>query len=608
MRYRGFRTVVPASWPVYNLKLHPTVCVRFDRHAVYLGQPSPAQRCPAHAAGRTEAMLVEPLGARAASGPATVGAALPPVTNLNAQPPHGSSTRLVEAAAGVVVMATWGNHPSVVSRALGSRTLKAGQGGGVQGAGGPAVRARAAGAAAGAVYTGLGFDACSAPSAARMRAWSASPYRAVGVYIGGANMACAQPNLTASWLSAQSSAGWRFIPTYVGLQAPHNACGCAAIHPSQASLEGAAAASDAVTQAGAVGIGPGNPVYFDMEGYARGGTNSAAVLAFLSAWTAKLHAAGYLSGVYSSAGAGISDLVAARGSGVLEPDDVWIADWNGQRSASSSYVPAGEWSNHHRLHQYEGGHDETYRGVRLNIDSNYLDGATAGVSAAGAAAAIPDGTFVQVEGSQTIYEIAGGAPLFASSEYWSALGAQTPTPISAQQFASLNPVPADGTFLALPTGASYRVAGGAPLVISNPSLFTGVRPVTIDPWDIANITAPEVHLNEVPLDGTLVEGLPSRTYWVFAGDRRRLGPASPFAVQVDDAGLAAFPTIPCVVPRLQRLTLPQVRRALRQADCRLGKVGLRGVARRARVLHVVKQTAAPRTKHAARYAVGVTLG
>ena len=441
-----------------------------------------------------------------------------------------------------------------------------------------------------------------------MRAWSASPYRAVGVYIGGANMACAQPNLTASWLSAQSSAGWRFIPTYVGLQAPHNACGCAAIHLSQASLEGAAAASDAVTQAGAVGIGPGNPVYFDMEGYARGGTNSSAVLTFLSAWTAKLHAAGYLSGVYSSAGAGISDLVAARGGGVLEPDDVWIADWNGQRSASSSYVPAGEWSNHHRLHQYEGGHDETYRGVRLNIDSNYLDGATAGVSAAGAAAAIPDGTFVQVEGSQTIYEIAGGAPLFASSEYWSALGAQTPTPISAQQFASLNPVPADGTFLALPTGASYRVAGGAPLVISNPSLFTGVRPVTIDPWDIANITAPEVHLNEVPLDGTLVEGLPSRTYWVFAGDRRRLGPASPFAVQVDDAGLAAFPTIPCVVPRLQRLTLPRVRRALRQADCRLGRVGLRGVARRARVLHVVKQTAAPRTKHAARYAVGVTLG
>jgi hypothetical protein len=152
------------------------------------------------------------------------------------------------------------------------------------------------------------------------------------------------------------------------------------------------------------------------------------------------------------------------------------------------------------------------------------------------------------------------------------------------------------------------VAGGTPLVISNPSLFPGVQPVTIDPWDIANITAPEVHLNDKPLDGTLVEGLPSRSYWVFAGGRRRLGPASLWAVQVDDAGLAAFPTIPCVVPRLQRLTLAQARRALRRADCRLGKVGPRRVARRARVLRVVKQTAAPRTRHVAGYAVGVTLG
>jgi hypothetical protein len=300
--------------------------------------------------------------------------------------------------------------------------------------------------------------------------------------------------------------------------------------------------------------------------------------------------------------------VAARGSGVLEPDEVWIADWNGQRSVSSPYVPAGEWSNHHRLHQYEGGHDETYRGVRLNIDSNYLDGATAGGPAGGAAAAIPDGTFVQVAGSQATYEIAGGAPLFASSEFWSALGAHTPTTITPQQFASLNPVPADGTFVQIPTGARYRVAGGTPLVISNPSLFTGAQPVTIDPWDIDNITAPEVHLNEKPLDGTLVEGLPSRSYWVFAGGRRRMGPASPVAVQVDDAGLAAFPTIPCVVPRLQRLTLPRVRRTLQQADCRLGKVGLRRVASRARVLRVVKQTPAPRTRHVARYAVAVTLG
>jgi hypothetical protein len=49
--------------------------------------------------------------------------------------------------------------------------------------------------------------------------------------------------------------------------------------------------------------------------------------------------------------------------------------------------------------QFEGGHNATYGGVTMNIDSNFLDGATAGASSAGAAAAIPDGAFVQVEGS-----------------------------------------------------------------------------------------------------------------------------------------------------------------------------------------------------------------
>src|SRR4029077_241793 len=45
-----------------------------------------------------------------------------------------------------------------------------------------------------APFTGGGFDTCSAPSARAMNAWEGSPYRAIGVYIGGANSACAQPN------------------------------------------------------------------------------------------------------------------------------------------------------------------------------------------------------------------------------------------------------------------------------------------------------------------------------------------------------------------------------------------------------------------------------
>src|SRR5205807_6642238 len=76
----------------------------------------------------------------------------------------------------------------------------------------------------------------------------------------------------------------------------------------------------------------------------------------------------------------ISDLVAQVGTGYLEPDDLWIADWNGKQSTSDPYIPSGDWSAHQRLHQYQGGHNETYGGVTINIDGDYLDGATAGAS------------------------------------------------------------------------------------------------------------------------------------------------------------------------------------------------------------------------------------
>jgi hypothetical protein len=514
-----------------------------------------------------------------------------------------------------------------------------------------------------------------------MSAWSASPYHAVGIYIGGANMACAQPNLTPEWVSEQTAAGWRLIPTYVGLQAPHNGCGCAAISPGRASAQGAAAAADAVTQAAAVGIGPGNPIYFDMESYARGGANTSAVLTFLAGWTSALHAAGYESGVYSSAGSGISDLRSRYGTSYTEPDDIWIGDWNGQRSTASAYVPSGDWSNHRRLHQYSGAHNETHGGATLNIDSNFLDGATAGASAAGASANIPDGTFVQVEGSQAIYEVAGGAPLYVSPQYWETLAAQAPTTaaqppmtispppspmtISPQEFALLRRVPADGTLLEDSSGAVYRVAGGAPLLVSEPSLFSaqplkidrwdianagspaahlnvvpangtflttstggiyriaggapfaisswavfgGVRPsVSVDQWDLANLSSPAAHLRAKPRDGTAVEGVSSRSYWVFAGGRRRLTSASLAAVRVDDAGLAAYPGVPCVVPRLRRLTLAQVRRALAHAVCRLGKVQLSRRAPRSHTLRVLSQAPRQGTSQVPSYAVRVALG
>jgi hypothetical protein len=238
---------------------------------------------------------------------------------------------------------------------------------------------RATASAAGAVFTGLGFDACTAPSSRSMAAWKSSPYRAVGVYIGGLNRACSQPNLTASWVSAQTEAGWYLIPTYVGLQAPTSACtSCAKLSSSQATAQGAAAAVDAVEEAAAIGMGPGSPIYNDMEAYTQTSSATAATLAFLEAWTIKLHSLGYLSGVYSSSSSGIEDLADQIGSGYELPDAIWVANWNGQQNTADPVVPANAWTPHQRIHQYRGGHNETYGGVTINIDNNYVDGPTVG--------------------------------------------------------------------------------------------------------------------------------------------------------------------------------------------------------------------------------------
>ena len=216
-----------------------------------------------------------------------------------------------------------------------------------------------------------------------MSAWGSSPYRAIGVYIGGLNRGCSQPNLTASWVSEQTAAGWSVIPTYVGLQAPTSSCSsCAKLSTSAATAaaQGTESADDAVEAAKLVGIGEGSPIYFDMESYTRTSSATNATLTFLGAWTTRLHALGYDSGVYSSSASGIADLAGKLGSTYPLPDDLWIANWNGRTSTEDPYVPATAWADHQRIHQYRGGHDETYGGVTINIDNNYVEGATAGTA------------------------------------------------------------------------------------------------------------------------------------------------------------------------------------------------------------------------------------
>jgi hypothetical protein len=318
INYGGRSFTVPGEWPVIGLAANPTECVRFDRNVVYLGTPGADQHCAAGLRQVTDAVLVEP------SGKVTVS---------------GERYRSMQSMA-----------DRVEQRSL--RTVQPG------------------------VYTGPGFDACTAPSQATMDAWLGSPYRAVGVYIGGVHRACAQPNLTSKWVGKQVGNGWHLIPTYVGLQAP-----CTSFKyrvdwdQANARNQGRDAANDAIEQAKKLGMSNGTVIYNDMEGYnTADGNCSGAVMSFLSGWSDLLRERGFRSGVYSSAGSGITDLVRNFDNRAYSrPDHVWFGWWNGQANTDGGkFLPGDRWSAR-RIHQYSGGHDESYNGVGINIDSNFLD-------------------------------------------------------------------------------------------------------------------------------------------------------------------------------------------------------------------------------------------
>jgi peptidoglycan hydrolase-like protein with peptidoglycan-binding domain len=242
-------------------------------------------------------------------------------------------------------------------------------------------------------YTGLGFDQCEAPSQAAMSTWiKKSPFRAAGIYISGASRACQrQSNLNATWVRNQLAAGWHLMPITLGPQAA-----CSPRYPrygptidptinpnpantySAARVQGALEARRAVSVARTPHPSPGSTIFYDLEAFTSGASTACtwSALWFISSWTSELHRYRYASGYYSSAASGIKMLDDARvrtGNRIVLPDQLWIADWDGRANTRSTYVRSDGWQPYRRAKQYQGGHNETWGGVRINIDRNYLD-------------------------------------------------------------------------------------------------------------------------------------------------------------------------------------------------------------------------------------------
>lgn len=256
----------------------------------------------------------------------------------------------------------------------------------------PAVDKRAANPVTPGDFTGFGFDQCHTPEQRKMNRWlQSSPFLAVGIYISGDSRACReQPNLTPAWVRTQLAKGWRLLPITLGPQAS-----CQPRFPrygddetiiprpganggySKAKKQGNAEAIKAVGAAADLGIVAGSTLWYDLEGFELRNTRCReSALAFLSGWTWQIHRLGYVSGVYSSAGSGIKMLDDARVNRpdqVVLPDQIWIARWDGKANTSTSYIREDGWRPHARIKQYQGGHDETWGGVTINIDRNFLD-------------------------------------------------------------------------------------------------------------------------------------------------------------------------------------------------------------------------------------------
>lgn len=224
----------------------------------------------------------------------------------------------------------------------------------------------------------VGFDACTAPSLDALRAWrQESPYRVVNIYFGGLNRGCTQPNLTSSWVRDATAMGWRLLPTYFGYQ-PF--CKIGESKPyrytaSTAASRGESDAADAVAKAKSLGLVPGSALYADVEHYDRQATSCrTAVRRYVSAWTATLHRAGYLAGVYAHQDSGIRDLSDSFNSTTYNrPDAVWMARWNLNQSLTGwPTAPDSHWAIWQRAKQYRGDHNETWGGVTINIDNDVL--------------------------------------------------------------------------------------------------------------------------------------------------------------------------------------------------------------------------------------------
>jgi surface antigen len=138
----------------------------------------------------------------------------------------------------------------------------------------------------------------------------------------------------------------------------------------------------------------------------------------------------------------------------------------------------------------------------------------------------PSGTYLRVRETNEVYRLVGKAPVFVQT--WTGLGGYQPTHLVAgSTLTSLPQRPAEGTFIrGAQRGEVYRIAGGAPVLVTSWTVFGGPRPamnVDINAIDRAGTGGRWNHLNAVPANGTIIKT-------VQRGEPYRISGGAPVAI------------------------------------------------------------------------------
>ncbi len=343
--------------------------------------------------------------------------------------------------------------------------------------------------------THLGFDTCSTPTTEQMETWWVySPFYDIAVYLGGQSYpsTCNNDELDEDWVSTVAGFGWGIIPVWSGLQAP---CACVgedqnpatckkfarskvfSWDPATALIQGTQAANAAAEAAKALLL-PTSVIYLDIEQYSStyenpsGQSCGVAAQNYLEGWVSELKGGNNnftVEGVYGAPADAQTDWSQIS----QPPDDVWISKWGTPSSQPVtiwglnplcdlfSASPCPLWSAQQRIHQYLGGHKETWGGMKMEIDSDIVDADVSIQSVKGKSYIYGSSSYVSLDASKQFPEATqtGASGINDLGKivgyYFDANGAghgflyscDTPTKCSKGVFTALNdPMATSGTF------------------------------------------------------------------------------------------------------------------------------------------------------------------